>query len=153
MNTLEILQLSVNIATIISVVVAIVAIWQSARTNRRLMNMEVFTRYTDRFEKIMADFPETAFQVRFDQVRLPPPSTELRICLLRYLNLTSEEFYLMKGGYLDKKVWKIWEREVLRTLASPLFVREWSEMKREFESYPEFVDFVEKAQRDSKSKK
>lgn len=72
MTTLEIVQLAVQIATIISVVVAIYAIWLSARSNRRLMNMEVFTRYTDRFEKIMAEFPDSAFETRFDQDRLPP---------------------------------------------------------------------------------
>jgi hypothetical protein len=48
--------------------------------------------------------------------------------------------------YADE-VWKIWEHELIRILQSPLFKREWQELESEFRSYPEFLDFVNRAQR------
>ena len=52
------------------------------------------------------------------------PSEELTLCVLKYLNLCSEEFYLDKSKYLADQVWKIWEGKIKRTLATPLFIRE-----------------------------
>ena len=75
-------------------------------------------------------------------VLLPPENPELSLCVLRYLNLSSEEFYLRKSGYLDKQLWAIWEDELKRTLRSGLVQREWQVLKREFDSYPDFQRFV-----------
>jgi hypothetical protein len=71
---------------------------------------------------------------------------ELTLCVLRYLNLSSEEFYLYRRGYLRREVWDIWEGELLRTLRSPLLRREWKTLRHEFISYPEFSRYVDDAQ-------
>jgi hypothetical protein len=54
---------------------------------------------------------------------------------VRYLNLCSEEYYLYKQKWLHKKLWGIWEKELIRTLRSPLFVREWKKLADEFDAY------------------
>ncbi len=66
--------------------------------------------------------------------------------MLRYLNLCSEEFYLYKKKYLSSHIWRIWEAELKRTLSSPLVLREWAGLREEFRSYPEFLEYVERAQ-------
>ena len=68
--------------------------------------------------------------------------------VLEYLNLSSEEFYLWKRGYLSSEIWQIWESELIRTLRSPMLGREWAKLRPEFQSYPEFSMFVE-AQRNA----
>jgi hypothetical protein len=67
--------------------------------------------------------------------------------VLRYLNLSSEEYYLFKRGYLRADVWRIWEGEMVRTLRSPLLRREWTKLASEFVSYPEFSTYVEQVQK------
>lgn len=52
-----------------------------------------------------------------------------------------------KNKYLSRHVWRIWEAELKRTLASTLVRREWTRLREEFHSYPEFVEYLEKAQR------
>jgi hypothetical protein len=92
-------------------------------------------------------FPVKGRKARLDSFgEAPPPSEELSLAVLRYLNLCSEEFHLCKKKYLSKDVWKIWEAELKRTLASTLVKREWTKLREEFQSYLEFVKYVDKAQ-------
>jgi hypothetical protein len=118
------------------------------RVYRRQCNVQVFLEYTKRYTDIMNMFPAEARKARLDMFgEAPPKSDELSLAVLRYLNLCSEEFYLCKRKYLSKHVWKIWEAELKRTLTSTLVRREWTRLREEFHSYPEFVAYVEKAQR------
>jgi hypothetical protein len=133
---------------LIGVVIAIFTIKSNSDLHRRQMNAEVFMKYAERYEQIMSCFPEDAFRARFSMSEdLPPPSAQLTLAVLRYLNMSSEEFYLWKKKYVADEVWKIWEDELIRILQSPLLRREWQELESEFQSYPEFLEFVKAAQR------
>jgi len=131
-----------SLAAAISIVVGVVVF-------RRQMNAQVFLEYTKRYEEIMSHLSQAAREARLDLDGDPPPtSPELSLAVLRYLNLCSEEFYLCRRRYLSTKIWKIWEAELRRTLRSPLFRREWNKLHREFDSYPEFHDYVENTLRE-----
>lgn len=140
-----------QIGTVAAAVFAGWALWQNSRNNRKQSNIQAFLAYTERFERVMASMPAEACQARFDlEKTLPPASDDLTECVMRYLNLTSEEFYLWQRGYLDKRVWQIWEKEIQRMLCSPLFRREWPKLVTEFTSFEEFIDYVRKVQRGDK---
>lgn len=137
----------VQIATVVTIIVAATTIYVSAQMSRRQMNVQVFTTYADRYESIMNDFPDDAFRARFNSAHeLPPTSEQLTLCVLRYLNMSSEEFYLWNSKYIDNKIWQIWEHEIQSVLASPLFKREWPGLAQEFNSYPEFKRYVDSTQ-------
>ncbi|PAX56117.1 hypothetical protein [Brunnivagina elsteri] len=148
---MDTLNLIVQIATIISVLVAAATIWVSGQMNRRQLNVQVFMAYTDRYEKIINDFPEDALSLRFNAVEeLPPVSDHLRLFALKLLNLSSEEYFLWKAKYLDDTVWKVWEREIKRMLHTPLMMREWTALRVEYDSQPDFIKFVDSVQRQSR---
>jgi hypothetical protein len=127
------LEVLIQVATLVSLVVAAIGLWWAVWSYRHQMNARIFLTYTERYEKIMSSFPPSAFVARFDLLAdLPPPSNELTTCVLKYLNLCSEEYYLYVRGYLSGEVWAIWEAEVRRTLASPLVRREWLHLRHEF---------------------
>ncbi|MGA8408568.1 MAG: hypothetical protein WB680_15440 [Candidatus Acidiferrales bacterium] len=117
---------------------------------RRQSNAQIFLEYTKRYSDVMNMFPPDGRKARLNLFAEPPAeSNNLSLAVLRYLNLCSEEFYLCKKKYLSNHVWKIWEAELKRTLSSPLVVREWAAgLSDEFQSYPEFLKYVEKAQRE-----
>jgi hypothetical protein len=94
----------------------------------------------------MDSFPKDAWVVRLDLDRLPDSSPELSKSVLKYLNLCAEEYYLLQKKLLAKDVWQIWEDELKRTLQSPLFKREWKELAKEFEAYPEFRQYLKNIQ-------
>lgn len=145
------LEIIVQIGTLISIIIGFFAfawgvIWGVKSYNQQ-MNTQVFLTYTQRFDQIMESFPEDAWIVRLDLDKLPEPSPKLSKAALKYLNLCAEEYYLLQKKLLAEDVWKIWEDELKRTLQSPLFLREWKELSKEFEAYPEFSQYLENVQK------
>jgi hypothetical protein len=144
MTTYEFLMLIAAVVTAVGGVGFVVVMLQ---TYKGQMNAQVFIDCNDRYDQILAAFPRSAWEARFNLgAGLPEESIELTLCVLRYLNLSSEEFYLYRRGYLRREVWDVWEGELLRTLRSPLLRREWKTLQPEFISYPEFTRYVEDAQ-------
>lgn len=141
------LSQTVQLATLASSFAAIASIWIALRVYRRQMNAQLFVAYTQRYEEIMSAFPADARTCRLGaSAELPPRSEALTLAVLRYLNLCSEEYYLYRTGHLTRTLWRIWEDELKRTVASALVRREWPDLRCEFVSYPDFLAYVERAQ-------
>lgn len=141
------LSAAVQYATLLGVLCTAAGVFLGVRVYRRQMNAQLFLAYTRRYDEIMGTFPADARGLRLDLAgEPPPPSPELRLAVLRYLNLCAEEFYLQRRGYLALEIWRIWQGELERTLASPLLRREWPELQPEFAATPEFAAFVERVQ-------
>ena len=142
------LETAVGVVTIIAVGIAAYGLFYNVKATKQQANTQLFLDYTARYERIMESFPAEALSARLDlDGELPPESPELSRSILRYLNMSSEELYLHERGYLDSDIWTIWERELNRTLQSPLLRREWASLRPEFESYPKFRDYVDRIQR------
>jgi len=145
---MDIVNFITQLLTLFSVIVAIVTIKHNSKLHARQMNAEVFMKYAERYEQIMSCFPENAFRARFNiDKELPAASPQLTLAALNYVNVSGEEFYLWKKKYVADEAWKIWEHELIRTLQSPLLIREWKELEPEFQTYPDIVSFVKEAQR------
>jgi hypothetical protein len=145
------LQLTIQIGTLISVVVGFIGLINTVRSYHEQMNVQILMKYTERYEHILERFPQEALAARFDAKVVPTASPELTLCVLKYLNLCSEEFYLLRHGYLSKSLWRIWEGDLRRMLASPLLRREWGSLRAEFISHRDFLDYVERIQSDSET--
>jgi hypothetical protein len=141
------LEVAVQIATIFTLILTAAALLFGLWSFGKQMNCQVFLAYNERYEKIIGAFPSGAFESRLRLGEtLPERTEELSMCLLRYLNLCSEEFFLYHKGFLSKKIWAIWEPEIERMLRTPVMRREWERIRIEFKSYPDFFAFVEKTQ-------
>src|SRR5436190_768236 len=119
------LQSVLQALTLISLIVGFLKVINTINNYRRQMNVQILMKYTERYERILDQFPEDALAARFDATVLPPQTQQLRLCVLKYLNLCSEEFYLTRHGYLAESVWRIWEADLKRIIGSPLLQREW----------------------------
>lgn len=140
------LQLGMQIATLISIILGFLGLINTINNYRRQMNAQIFMKYTERYERILDQFPQDALAARFDAKVLPPQSLQLRLCVLKYLNLCSEEHYLTKHGYLAESLWRIWEGDLKRIIGSPLLQREWPFLRAEFLSHQNFLEYVEDVQ-------
>lgn len=135
---LDFSQLAVNMT---GIVILGITIWSF----RKQMNAQVYLAYTQRYEDLMAccddDFRSSLLRLPLDQID-EKRRDKIRVCMLRYLNLCSEEFHLMKSGYLAKAVWGIWQGELEHTLRTPLYVSGWPELEHEFVSHSDFRRYV-----------
>jgi hypothetical protein len=140
-------ELLLLVSSVVSAVASVAFVLVVLQTYKGQMNAQLFNELNGRYDQIISSLPEDAWRARFNLDReLPEASRALTLCVLRYLNLSSEEFYLYRRGYLRRDVWRMWEGELLRTLRSPLLRREWRTLRSEFVSYPEFSRYVERAQ-------
>lgn len=146
MTFLETVDLAIKVIGLLSLIFTAIGLWQNSRYTRRNWNFNAFTHYTKRYDDIMGSFPDAAYMLRFDLDQPIQSNEDIRLSILKYLNMTSEEYYLWRDKYLDDKVWQIWLPEIKRTLRTPLFQREWQNLKEEFQTYPEFSAFVEQVQ-------
>jgi hypothetical protein len=142
---------ALKFATPIGVMGTFLTLVYTIKNVRRQINAEILMKYTERYEHILEKFPEDALFGRFDLQALPPQSLQLTLCLLQYLNLCSEEYYLWKHGYLAKTVWAVWEGDLKRMIASPLLQREWPRLRAEYLSHPDFMEYVERIQAERKA--
>lgn len=139
-------QLVSTLIAAVSVLIAAIGLFRTARSNRRQTNAQIFLDCVKRYEKIVESFPLEAWLLRFDPNNAPPENAETTQAALRYLNLCSEEFYLKRHEYFSEDIADIWDDLLKRTLRSALFKREWAVLKDEFASDPNFVKYVEEAQ-------
>src|SRR5436190_21365241 len=102
------LQSVLQALTLISLIVGFLKVFNTINNYRRQMNVQILMKYTERYEHILDKFPEDALAARFDARVLPPQSPQLRLCVLKYLNLCAEEYYLTRRGYLSESLWRIW---------------------------------------------
>jgi hypothetical protein len=149
-DVLDFVQVLVGCGTIISLIVAIFSLWFASRSFRQQMNAQVYLAYTDRFEKLASDSP-SEFRLSYLKTTIDdiPSAEKSRVlaCLIRYLNLCSEERHLLQTGYLAPSVWKSWERDLEETIRTKLYRSAWPHLRSEYRSYPEFIEFVEGIQR------
>jgi hypothetical protein len=147
------LQTVIQLATLISVVVGFSGLIITIKNYHKQMTVQILMQYTARYERILTDFPPSVFITRFSASELPVQDSKLTVCLLRYLNLCAEEYFLTKHNYLAKNLWKVWEADLKRTIASPLLQREWPLLRKEFESHIEFRDYVDGVLKESAAEK
>src|ERR1700678_3918088 len=87
---------------------------------RRQLNAQMFIEYSGRFQNLLRLFPTEAWLAnRNPSQPLPPPSQELTDCTLYCIQFVADVYHLHKGGYISKSLWRLWEREIRRTLAGP----------------------------------
>jgi hypothetical protein len=147
------LDLVLRLATPAGVIVGFLSLVYTINNVRRQNNVQILMKYTERYEHILGEFPKDALLVRFDSETLPPQSPELTVSLLKNLNLCSEEYYLWKRKYLAKTVWAIWEGDLKKMIASPLLQREWPRLQKEYQSHPDFMNYVEHIQSEHRASK
>jgi hypothetical protein len=111
---------------------------------RRQLNAQLFIEFSGRFQELLRMFPTEAWLANRNPFQaLPPPSAELTDCVLYCLQFVADAYYLHKGGYVSREIWKLWEREMQRTVSGPLFRREWKTLATEFSHAPEFLRYID----------
>ena len=149
MNLANAIHLSGLISAVVAIVGLIIALFNIGKvlaTFRRQMTLKILAAYTERFESLMDTFPERTILFRLNKSDLPDQNEKLTLSVLKYLNLCSEEIYLKDRSYFETDMWEIWGNEMTRMLASSLVRREWPRLRREFDSHPEFQQYVEQIQ-------
>jgi hypothetical protein len=124
----------------------VISLTFAIRSYRRQTNTQIFFEIAGRYHGMLQSFPIHEWSRLNSKDHVPESSAELTAGVLRYLAIVHFAFILHNLHYLSKDLWKILQAEHHRTLATPLFVREWEALRIEFNLFPEFLSYVESIQ-------
>ncbi len=100
------------IGTIISVVTFMVGVFQYRRT----VHMNIFRTYADKYNSIVTagiyDKWQSALNGAEDHWE------ELTPCMVQYLNVIWEEFFLFRSHVIPRYLWQLWLPEIKRVLST-----------------------------------
>jgi len=124
-------------------VVGAVAIWVALANQRRQLNAQMFIEFSARFQELLRLFPTDAWLANLNPSRpMPPQSQDVRDCTLYCLQLIADVYHLHQAGYITKRLWMLWEREIKHSLSGPVFRREWEDISAEFANNPDFFRYI-----------
>src|SRR5580692_12830658 len=107
----------VELGQIGTLVIGSVGICVALINQRRQLNAQMFIEFSGRFQDLLRLFPTEAWLAnRNPSQPMPPSSQELTDCTLYCIQFIADAYYLHKGAYISKQIWRLWEREIQRTL-------------------------------------
>ena len=137
------IQSIVNYGTLFTLILGVCSLVLGTIIYRRQMNAQVFFEIASGYRDLQQTFPQIVRDRLCPGQSLPEPSEEVTVYVLRYLLNAFFAFTLHKRKYLSNDLWMILQMEHQRTFSTPLFAREWSVVKSEFEIYPHFTAYVD----------
>jgi hypothetical protein len=133
----------VQLGQVGTLVLGSLGVWVALINQRRQLNAQMYIEVSGRFQELLRLFPTEAWLAnRIPSQPLPPSSQELTDCTLYCLQLIAEIYQLHKSGYITKKLWVLWEREIKHTLTGPVFQREWPGLAAEFDHDADFLRYI-----------
>jgi len=131
-----------------TLILGVISLAFAVRNYRRQVNAQIFFEIASRYHDLVRSFPLQEWITRLNPKDEVPMSTpEVTSGVLRYLATVHFAFVLHDLRYLSKDLWKLLQAEHYRTLATPLFVREWNTLRVEFTFFPTFLAYVDSVQR------
>src|ERR1700723_1937565 len=96
-----------------TLVVASLGIFVALRNQHRQLNAQMFIEFSGRFQELLRLFPTEAWLAnRNPSQPLPNTSRELTDCTLYAMQFIADVYYLHRGGYIARKLWMFWGREI-----------------------------------------
>ena len=128
-----------------TIAVGSLGIYVALRNQHRQLNAHTFIEFSKRFQELLRLFPTDAWLANRNPSKPMPPSTqEITDCTLYAMQLIFDVYRIHRAGYLAKRMWNIWEREIRKTITGPIFRREWQEVSAEFSHSADFVAYIDR---------
>ena len=135
-----------SLGLISSILIGAATIAWSLNGVKKQMWLQSFLEFTGRYNQLVEKLPSL--------VRSGDPTATLEQltdsehhqvenAVRGYLNLCSEELYLVSRGHLDKQTWSIWKDGIRAFFESGISREVWADIRSEYESYEEFTTLVD----------
>ncbi len=133
-----------SIETAAMLVAMLGLIWQIYQGNKQ-SKLHFFTIFTQRYQDIIINLPVNieSDSFDFDNYNDDDEREHLLRWFRAYYDLCSEEFHLYKKGYVDKKLWKLWDEGIQNSLNKPAFIKSWELIQANNYYDREFCSYVE----------
>lgn len=132
----------IQYATLFSVLLGGLGLALAFLIHRAQVKTQIFLALSARYDELLHSSSLDVWLTTQPGAPLPERSHDVTISALRFCTLVSLTYYLFLERHIPKRMWQLMRRMAERRMRTPLFVREWEHLRSEFESFPEFVEFV-----------
>jgi hypothetical protein len=137
----------IQYATLFSVLVGGLGLAVAFLIHRDQVKTQIFLALSARYDELLhSSSADVWLSIPHEGTTPVERSHEVTMSALRFCTLVSLTYYLFLEHHIPKRMWHLMLRTAERRMRSPLFVREWRHLRSEFESFPEFVEFVNSVQ-------
>lgn len=133
-----------NWITIISIIIASIALICQINGMRKQITIRNFADYTKRYQAIILNFPEEVNEPDFNLKAHTDYKKTMRY-MRAYFDLCYEEYYLHQRNFIDKKIWNIWCAGMQFAFTKAAFKQAWAVISIDTDYGSEFKSFVSKA--------
>jgi hypothetical protein len=136
-------ELFVQLCQVGTLLLGCLGVWIAMFNQRQQLNAQMFIEVSGRFQELLRLFPTEAWLAnRNPNQPLPPHSREITDCTLYCFQLIADVYHVHQGGYISKKLWEAWEREIKHILDGRIFRREWEVLAVEFAHNEDFLGYI-----------
>jgi hypothetical protein len=136
-------EIVVQLSQVGTLVLGSLGVWVAMFNQRRQLNAQMFVEVSGRFQELLRMFPTEAWLANRNPCQpLPSRSHEITDCTLYCFQLISDVYQVRQAGYISRKLWNAWEREIRHTLGGRIFRREWEELAVEFSHHAKFLHYI-----------
>jgi len=126
-----------------TIVVGFLGVAVTLRSHRRQMHAQMFIEFSSRFHEVLRAMPAHIWAGHGDEeAKIPARSEELTRSCMQCFHLVAALYFLHKGGYISRDLWKPWQSGIRRTMQGPLLQREWFALEGAFNHTPEFSRYM-----------
>lgn len=140
METSELIQLGLFLATFAIVGCSCWAIIETRRSVKEQVKFHCFTEYTKRYQDLILKMPE-------DLDISSVSNRDVDIYMRLYFDLCSEEFYLHTKGVIDPYVWTLWADGIRTNMRKEAYRTAWKMLGGYYDA-PLFIHFMSDLTRD-----
>jgi hypothetical protein len=133
----------VHYSSLGALAISLIGLLFAVRSYRQQVRVQILFQISDRYHNLLNSSPMLILEMRKESPQTEESSPEFRASILRYLFIVHFSHVLLELGYLDRDLWKILHAEHRRTLTRPGVLREWHMLKGEFDTFPNFIRYVD----------
>ena len=132
----------IQYATFLSLLMGGLGLVVAVGIHREQAKTQIFLAMSAQYSELLKNSSAGFWLSAPPDTELPERTDELIISMLRFCTLVSLTYLLFLEHRIPKRMWELMLRSAERRFRSPLFRREWEQLRAEFEAFPEFVALV-----------
>jgi hypothetical protein len=132
----------IQYATLSSLLMGGLGVVVAVLNHREQVKTQIFLAMSARYEELLKNSSAAFWLSVPPGTELPERTDDLTISMLRFCTLVSLTYLLFLERRIPKRMWELMLCSAERRFRSPLFMREWGQLRTEFGAFPEFVSLV-----------
>jgi hypothetical protein len=135
-----------NYVSIGGAVISASAVYIAVYNNNRQLGAQIFLTYSNRLQLLRRSLSPEKRSLRFLDDEHDELNAESRQVVAEGIYLIFEFYSLRRHGYVGRRIWNVWEPDIVQLLKSSIVQREWEHLRSEFEIHPKFAEWVSRYQ-------